>query len=57
MNNKTPRHGHISFSLAWQPPDCKESKVTVRSHTAGHTIFQIYDELHHHKEASMVPPE
>ena len=37
-----------SLGLALRPP---ESKVTVRSHTAGHTVYPVSDEPHPHREA------
>ena len=44
-----------SLGLAWRPPDWQESKATVRSHTAGHTVYIVSDELHPHREAIKRP--
>ena len=40
-----------SLGLAWRPSDWQEFKATVRSHTAGHTIYPVRDEPHPHREA------
>ena len=40
-----------SLGLAWRPNDWQESKATVRSHTAGHTVYPVNDEPHPHREA------
>ena len=40
-----------SLGLAWRPSDWQESKATVRSHTAGHTIYPVKDDPHPHREA------
>ena len=47
----------ICLGLAWQPPDWQESKATLSSHTAGHTINPVRDEPHPHREAINGPAE